>query len=132
MADAASQKAPSASKKSNLGSEVGSSPKAAKKNASAPSQLDGAESHVNGTEKGTQNGTHNGDYEEVSPGFWSSAPRTARDFFSHNVLQPATSLIKTDLPFYSKPKTEPKYKHQMKRKEMKLFRLAASTKMATL
>jgi len=64
MADAASQKAPSASKKSNLGSEVGSSPKAAKKNASAPSQLDGAESHVNGTEKGTQNGTHNGDYEE--------------------------------------------------------------------
>lgn len=91
MADVASKKTPSVapSKKSNLGSEMGSSPKAAKKNvsASAPSQLDGAESHVPETEKGTQNG-HN--EEEVSPNFWSSAPRTARDIFSyssHNVLR---------------------------------------------
>ena len=52
----------------------------------APSELNGAESHVNGT----QNGTQNGEYEEVSPHFWSSAPRTARDFYSYNVLQPAT------------------------------------------
>jgi len=84
MADAASQKAPSA-KKSDLGSEVGTSPKAAKKpSASAPSELNGTESHVNG------NGTQKGEFEEeVSPHFWSSATRTARDFYSYNVLQPA-------------------------------------------
>lgn len=153
MADAASQKAPSA-KKSNLGSEVGSSPKAAKKpSASAPSEINGTESHVNGN--GTQNGEHeshangngtqNGEYEEVSPYFWSSAPRTARDFYSYNVLQPATSFINTDLPFYSKPKTGPKLRgpklrelrrqtpkcpRQMRRKALKLFQQAVLTKTA--
>jgi len=85
MADVASQRAPSVpSKKSNLGSEVESSPKAAKKNASAsaPSQL-GEESHTpetaNGTEKathnGTQNGTQNGDEEQTEDGTETQAPQ---------------------------------------------------------
>jgi hypothetical protein len=138
MADTASQKAPNvpSSKKSNAGSEAGSLPKNAKKNVSqsAPSQLDGAESHVpenaKSTANGTQNGTQNGDYEEeVSPYFWSSAPRTARDIYSHNVLQPAGLVwIKADLTFYSKPKTEPKHqqKHQcqMRKRALKRFQLA--------